>query len=77
MSDLAPTYPTVRITFDPYNHDQVQEFLIRVTREFGRDRGRWYYRSPDIGTIENNVWVLDFYFREANDALMFSLKYLR
>jgi hypothetical protein len=77
MSDPVSTYPTVRITFDPYNHDQVQEFLVRVTQDFGRDRGRWYYRSPDVGTVENNVWILEFYFRDPNDAMIFGLKYSR
>lgn len=77
MSDSALPYPTVRITFDPYNHEQVQEFLIRVTRDLGRDKSRWYYRSPDIGTVQDNVWVLDFYFRDRDDAMMFALKYQR
>jgi hypothetical protein len=75
MSDPALPFPSVRITFDPYNHDQVQEFLIQVYKDFGRDKGRWYYRSPDIGTIENNVWVLEFFFRDPHDATMFGLKY--
>ena len=77
MSDPALSFASVRITFDPYNHEQVQEFLGRVTRDLGRDRSRWYYRSPDIGTVENNVWILDFYFRDQNDATMFALKYQR
>ena len=75
MSDPVLPFPSVRITFNPYDHEQVQEFLVRVTRDLGRDRSRWYYRSPDIGTVENNVWVLDFYFRDHNDAMMFALKY--
>jgi hypothetical protein len=75
MSDSTPTFPSVRITFDPYNHDQVQDFLAQVTREFGRDRSRWYYRSPDIGTVKDNVWVLEFFFRDHGDALIFALKY--
>ena len=77
MSDPTHSFPTVRITFDPYNHEQVQEFLIRVTRDLGRDKSQWYYRSPDIETVEDNVWVLDFYFRDHNDAMMFALKYQR
>jgi len=75
MSDPTLPFPSVRITFDPYNHDQVQEFLIQVYKDFGRDKGRWYYRSPDIGTIENNVWVLEFFFRDPHDATIFGLKY--
>jgi hypothetical protein len=77
MSDLTLPFPKVRITFDPYDHDAVQEFLVRIYQEFGRDKSRWYYRSPDIGTIENNVWVLEFFFRDPNDAVIFGLKYSR
>jgi hypothetical protein len=77
MSDLTLSFPSVRITFDPYDHDTVQEFLVQIYRDFGRDKSRWYYRSPDIGTIENNVWVLEFFFRDSNDAVIFGLKYSR
>jgi hypothetical protein len=77
MSDSTLPFPSVRITFDPYDHDDVQKFLIRVYQDFGRDKGRWYYRSPDIVTIDDNAWVLEFFFRDPNDAVIFGLKYSR
>ena len=78
MSDPAPTYATVRINFDPYNHEQVQTFLKRIYQDFGRDKGRWYYRSPvlDIDT-HVNTWTVDFLFRDPHDATVFGLKYLK
>ena len=78
MSDSTPTYATVRITFDPYNHNQVQNFLKKVYQDFGRDRSRWYYQSPvlDMDTVFN-TWTLDFVFRDPHDATLFGLKYLK
>lgn len=77
MSSSTPTFATVRIEFAPYNHDQVQDFLKKVYRDFGRDKSRWYYRSPiqDIDTLVN-TWTVDFLFRDPHDATMFGLKYL-
>jgi len=77
MSSSTPPSPTVRIEFAPYNHDQVQDFLKKVYRDFGRDKSRWYYRSPvlDVETLVN-TWTVDFVFRDPHDATMFGLKYL-
>ena len=77
MSDPTPTYSRVRLTFLPYNHDEVQTLLKKVTVEFGRaNQGRWYYQSPqDLQDTEHNAWVLDFVFRDPHDALIFGLKY--
>ena len=77
MSDSTPSFSVVRITFDPYSHDQVQELVRKVQREFGRDKSRWYYMSADIDDVEKNVWVLDFKFRDPYDATIFGLKYSR
>jgi hypothetical protein len=80
MSNSTQPYSTVRITFDPYNHDQVQEFLKQVVKDFGQDKTRWYYKSIVLDDNTDdilNVWVLDFNFRDPHDATMFGLKYLR
>ena len=79
MSDPTHLFsqPPVRVVFAPYDHDQVQEVLVEVVREFGRPGARWKYRSPDIGTIEDNVWVVDFHFANPHDAIIFGLKYQR
>jgi hypothetical protein len=76
MSNLAPTFSTVRISFDPYNHEQVQQLLSRAYQEFGRDKTRWYCVHADLDDVDKNVWVLDFKFRFPHDATIFSLKYL-
>lgn len=79
---LDPTHPysTVRITFDPYNHDQVQEFLKQVVKDFGHDKTRWYYKSIVLDNNTDdilNAWILDFNFRNPHDATLFGLKYLK
>jgi hypothetical protein len=78
MSDSTPTFATVRISFEPYNHDQVQTLLKKVYQDFGRDKSRWYYQSPllDIDTLVN-TWTVDFVFRDPHDATLFGLKYLK
>ena len=77
MSNPTPSFATVRISFDPYNHEQVQVFLKKVQQDFGRDRTRWYYRSPCLGLDDVvNTWTVDFCFRDPHDATMFGLKYL-
>ena len=72
-----PPYHRVRVTFDPYNHDQVQDFLVRTRREFPKwsDKMRWKYSVPE--DARPNVWPLDFLFRDIEDAIIFGLKYSR
>jgi hypothetical protein len=81
MSDPTHLFnqPPVRVVFAPYNHDDVQDTLKKVVKDFGRPGARWRYRSPDIGQTygEPNVWTLDFYFAEPHDAIIFGLKYQR
>ena len=74
-----PPY-TVRVTFDPYNRNSVQDRLKNVRDEFGRNSsvrpgGRWYYTVPGYDRI--NVWSMDFHFVDINDAMIFGLKYSR
>ena len=78
MSNPTPSFATVRITFDPYSHEQVQIFLKKVYRDFGRDKSRWYYRSPiqDLDMLVN-TWTVDFVFSDLHDATLFGLKYLK
>jgi hypothetical protein len=79
MSDPThPSYqPPIRVVFAPYNHSDVQNTLRAVVKDFGRPGERWRYRSPDLEESENNVWQLDFYFRDPHDAIIFGLKYQR
>lgn len=79
MSDPThpPYQPPIRVVFAPYNHDEVQQVLRAVVKDFGRPGERWRYLSPDLGESEANVWQLDFYFHDPHDAIMFGLKYQR
>ena len=76
-----PPYNTVRVEVYPYDHDQVQDFLVRIRREFPKwaDRDRWSWTpigAEDTMAIEN-VWIMDFHFRDIEDAIIFGLKYSR
>ncbi len=80
MSDPTQLFqqPPVRVVFNPYGHDAVQEYLRQVVKDFGRPGERWRYRSPNIGELyDNNVWILDFHFSNPHDATLFGLKYLK
>jgi hypothetical protein len=78
MSNPTPSFATVRISFDPYSHAQVQIFLKKVHQDFGRDKSRWYYRSPTLDMDTHvNTWTVDFLFRDPYDATLFGLKYLK
>lgn len=76
MSDLTHTQ-TIRIIFDPYDHNQVQTLMKKVYRDFGNDKSRWYCTSPSPDNLGSNCWALDFVFQNPHDATMFGLKYLR
>ena len=67
----------VRVTFDPYNHAQVQDFLVKIRREFPakQDKKRYIYSVVTDG--QANCWTLDFHFRDIEDAIIFGLKYSR
>jgi hypothetical protein len=78
MHEQTPSYATVRISFDPYSHNQVQTFLKKVYQDFGRDKSRWYYQSPILNMdTQVDTWTVDFIFRDPHDATLFGLKYLR
>ncbi len=82
MSDSALPTTQVRIEFRPYSHREAQQLLQRVYREFGmpgldKNSRRWDFETAQTGDDENNIWIVDFRFRDADDAIMFSLKYQR
>jgi hypothetical protein len=68
---------TVRVRFDPYSHNEAQHIIRNARRDFPKwtDKDRWNYTVSDID--EPNVWVLDFHFRDIEDAIIFGLKYSR
>ena len=79
MPDSTLPISSFRISFRPYNHEQVQELLKKAVKDFGpfgSDR-RWWFETAPTSDEETNVWIVDFYFRKANDAMIFGLKYQR
>ena len=79
MPDSALPISPIRVNFRPYNHQEVQELLKKAVKDFGpfgSDR-RWWFETAPTSDEETNVWIVDFYFREVNDAMIFGLKYQR
>ena len=79
MPDSTLPISSFRISFRPYNHEEVQELLKKAVKDFGPfgSNRRWWFESAQTPDSEINVWIVDFYFREANDAMIFGLKYQR
>lgn len=77
MSDPALTTYRVRTEFRPYSHGKVQNLLHHVAKDFGfpgRNR-RWQFETVTVTNAQDNVWTLDFHFRDVGDAVIFGLKY--
>jgi len=79
MSELAPFSHRVRYEFAPYTYEKARDLLREVALDFGppgRTR-RWRFESVIAQNIVNNDFVLDFFFQDPHDAVIFGLKYLR
>ena len=71
---------TVRVTIAPYSHAEVRDLLSAARKEFSKttDPKRWAW-APVIQEPQpdKNIWVIDFSFRDIEDAVIFGLKYSR
>lgn len=66
----------LKIKFDPYNHDQVQNLMSRLHKDFGRDSTRWCWISLAQQRDDHNVYRVELHFRDSADAVLVGLKYL-
>lgn len=72
-----PEETTVRVAFRPYSHEEVQTYLRKISRDFGRPGQRWRFETAQTPDTETNIWIIDFMFKNPHEALLFGLKYSR
>lgn len=81
-----PPVFTHRVTWilPEYNYRAIQEHHKAVNQEFGlpfieghRGAKRRYMRTAGVVSSDMNSYMLNYYFQNPHDAILFSLKYVR
>lgn len=69
---MVPKAATVRRSWSVYDWTSAAATIEKVREEFGQFGSRWNF---DCYKVHEN-YIVDFHFRDHNDALICSLKYL-
>ena len=75
--ELFTVEPTKVIRkFNPYSEREVRRVNGICAQTFGKYGVRWGFEHFDDQDYDDNVWALEYWFKDPNDALIFALKCL-
>ena len=73
-SDIQSEYTQVRRAYTEYDPQAWMRLMSSINDEFGRSGKRWQWIMNNE-LSQGNAWVVDFYFEDPHDAILFQLKY--
>jgi hypothetical protein len=72
--DPDPNYTLVQRQYLEYDPKVWMRLISSIIRELGQPGRRWQWIMNNE-LSQGNAWVVDFYFENPHDAIMFQLKY--
>lgn len=72
--EIEQTYTRVEREYREYDPHAWMRLIASVNDDFGRSGKRWQWIMNNEKSV-GNAWVVDFYFLDPHDAIMFQLKY--